>query len=121
IFFILYYLSLLYNTEEIFTYSLASTSYLILTFYLSFIVVLGAIVIAFSKHSLKFLSLFVVRGCLLVLLLLLVLIKFILYLAINVLLGLRLVANILSGYILLNILSGFTYNIITLGFIFIFL
>jgi F-type H+-transporting ATPase subunit a len=49
---------------------------------------------------------------------LLVLIEFILYLSRNVSLGLRLDANILSGYILLNILAGFTYNIMTSGFIF---
>ena len=53
--------------------------------------------------------------------LILVLIEFISYLARNVSLGLRLAANILSGHMLLNILSGFTYNIMTSGFIFFFL
>lgn len=102
-------------------YSFASTSHFILTFSLSFTVVLGATILGLSKHGFKFFSLFVPAGCPLGLLPLLVLIEFISYLARNVSLGLRLAANILSGHMLLNILSGFTYNIMTSGFIFFFL
>jgi F-type H+-transporting ATPase subunit a len=102
-------------------YSFASTSHLILTFSLSFTVVLGATILGFQKHGLEFFSLFVPAGCPLSLLPLLVLIEFISYLSRNVSLGLRLGANILSGHMLLNILSGFTYNIMTSGFIFFFL
>src|SRR5438874_10964229 len=99
-------------------YSFATTSHFILTFSLSFTVVLGATVLGFKEHGLKFFSLFVPAGCPLGLLPLLVIIETISYLARNVSLGLRLAANILSGHMLLNILSGFTYNIITSGFIF---
>lgn len=102
-------------------YSFASTSHFILTFSISFTVVLGATILGFNKHGLEFFSLFVPAGCPLSLLPLLVLIEFISYLARNVSLGLRLAANILSGHMLLNILAGFTYNIITSGFIFFFL
>ena len=102
-------------------YSLSIVRSLIFTFSLSFTVVLGATILGFSKHGLKFFSLFVPAGCPLTLLPLLVLIEFISYLARNVSLGLRLAANILSGHMLLNILSGFTYNIMTSGFIFFFL
>jgi len=102
-------------------YSFASTSHFILTFSLSFTVVLGATVLGFKEHGLKFFSLFVPAGCPLALLPLLVLIEFISYLARNVSLGLRLAANILSGHMLLNILSGFTYNIMTSGVLFFFL
>jgi F-type H+-transporting ATPase subunit a len=102
-------------------YSFASTSHFILTFSLSFTIVLGATILGFQKHGLKFFSLFVPSGCPLALLPLLVLIEFISYLARNVSLGLRLAANILSGHMLLNILSGFTYNIITSGIVFFFL
>lgn len=102
-------------------YSFASTSHLILTFSLSFTVVLGATILGFQKHGLEFFSLFVPAGCPLALLPLLVLIEFISYLSRNISLGLRLGANILSGHMLLNILSGFTYNIMTSGFIFFFL
>ena len=102
-------------------YSFASTSHFILTFSISFTVVLGATILGFQKHGLKFFSLFVPAGCPLALLPLLVLIEFISYLARNVSLGLRLAANILSGHMLLNILGGFAYNIMTSGFIFFFL
>nr|YP_010632623.1 ATP synthase subunit 6 [Lepraria normandinoides]WBP63412.1 ATP synthase subunit 6 [Lepraria normandinoides] len=101
-------------------YSFASTSHFVLTFFISFTVVLGATILGFQKHGLKFFSLFVPAGCPLGLLPLLVLIEFISYLARNVSLGLRLAANILSGHMLLNILSGFAYNIMTSGFIYFF-
>src|SRR6266487_2095960 len=101
-------------------YSFASTSHFILTFFISFTVVLGATFLGFQKHGLEFFSFFVPSGCPLNLLPLLVLIEFISYLARNISLGLRLAANIVSGHMLLNILSGFTYNIMTSGFIFLF-
>ena len=101
-------------------YSFASTSHFIFTFSLSFTIVLGATILGFIYHDLKFFSLFVPSGCPLGLLVLLVLIEFISYLARNVSLGLRLAANILSGHMLLNILSGFTYNIMNSGFLFFF-
>ncbi|RKF65557.1 NADH-ubiquinone oxidoreductase chain 4 [Golovinomyces cichoracearum] len=99
-------------------YSFASTSHFILTFSISFTIVLGATILGFQRHGLKFFSLFVPSGCPLALLPLLVLIEFISYLSRNVSLGLRLAANILSGHMLLSILSGFTYNIMTSGIIF---
>ena len=102
-------------------YSFASTSHFILTFSMSFTVVLGATILGFQKHGLKFFSLFVPSGCPLGLLPLLVLIEFISYLSRNVSLGLRLAANILSGHMLLSILGGFTYNIMTSGLLFFFL
>jgi F-type H+-transporting ATPase subunit a len=102
-------------------YSFAATAHFVLTFSLSFTVVLGATILGFQKHGLEFFSFFVPAGCPLALLPLLVLIEFISYLSRNVSLGLRLAANILSGHMLLNILSGFTYNIMTSGILFFFL
>jgi len=101
-------------------YSFASTSHFILTFFISFTVVLGATFLGFQKHGLEFFSFFVPSGCPLNLLPLLVLIEFISYLARNISLGLRLAANIVSGHMLLNILSGFTYKIMTSGILFLF-
>jgi F-type H+-transporting ATPase subunit a len=98
-------------------YSFASTAHFILTFSISFTVVIGATILGFNKHGFKFFSLFVPAGCPLGLLPLLVLIEFISYLARNVSLGLRLSANILSGHMLLNILAGFCYNILTSSFL----
>ena len=102
-------------------YSFASTSHFVLTFSLSFTIVIGATILGFQKHGLKFFSILVPAGCPLGLLPLLVFIEFISHLARNVSLGLRLAANILSGHMLLNILAGFTYNIMTSGVIFFFL
>jgi F-type H+-transporting ATPase subunit a len=102
-------------------YSFAPTSHFIITFSISFIVVIGATILGFQIHALKFFSLFVPSGCPLGLLPLLVLIEFISYLARNVSLGLRLAANVLSGHMLLNILGGFTYKIMTSGLISFFL
>jgi F-type H+-transporting ATPase subunit a len=111
---------LINNLIGLVPYSFATTSHFILTFSLSFTIVLGATILGFNKHNLKFFSLFVPAGCPLALLPILVLIEFISYLARNVSLGLRLAANILSGHMLLNILSGFTYNIMNSGIIYFF-
>jgi F-type H+-transporting ATPase subunit a len=109
------------NLVGMIPYSFSPTSHFILTFSLSFTIVIGDTILGFYKHSTKFFSLFVPAGCPLALLPLLVIIEFISYLARNVSLGLRLAANVLSGHMLLNILSGFTYKIMTSGFIYIFL
>jgi len=112
---------LINNLVGMVPYSFAPTSHFILTFSISFTVVIGATILGFYIHDLKFFSLFVPSGCPLGLLPLLVLIEFISYLARNVSLGLRLAANSLAGHMLLNILSAFTYNIMTSGFLFFFL
>lgn len=112
---------LINNLIGLIPYSFAATSHFILTFSISFTVVLGATILGFNKHGLEFFSLFVPAGCPLALLPLLVLIEFISYLSRNVSLGLRLGANILSGHMLLNILGGFTYNIMTSGIFYFFL
>jgi len=112
---------LINNLIGMIPYSFASTSHFVLSFALSFTIVLGATILGFKNHGLKFFSLLVPAGCPLGILPLLVLIEFISYLARNISLGLRLAANILSGHMLLNILAGFTYNIMTSGIIFFFL
>jgi F-type H+-transporting ATPase subunit a len=116
--YVLFMFILVNNLIGLVPYSFASTSHFILTFSISFTIVLGATILGFQRHGLKFFSLFVPSGCPLALLPLLVLIEFISYLSRNVSLGLRLAANILSGHMLLSILSGFTYNIMTSGIIF---
>lgn len=119
--YVLFIFILFNNLMGMVPYTFASTSHFILTFSLSFTVVIGATILGLRKHGLEFFSLFVPAGCPLGLLPLLVVIEFISYLARNVSLGLRLAANILSGHMLLNILGGFTYNIMTSGIIFFFL
>lgn len=112
---------LINNLVGMVPYSFAPTSHFILTFSISFTVVIGATILGLYIHDWRFFSLFVPSGCPLGLLPLLVLIEFISYLARNVSLGLRLAANVLSGHLLLNILSSFTYSIMKSGFIFFFL
>jgi len=112
---------LINNLVGMVPYSFAPTSHFILTFSLSFTVVIGATILGFQVHALKFFSLLVPSGCPLGLLPLLVLIEFISYLARNVSLGLRLAANVLAGHMLLNILGGFTYNIMSKGLVYFFL
>jgi F-type H+-transporting ATPase subunit a len=109
---------LINNLIGLVPYSFATTSHFVLTFALSFTIVLGATILGFKKHNIKFFALFVPAGCPLALLPLLVIIEFISYIARNISLGLRLAANILAGHMLLNILSGFTYNIMTSGVFF---
>ena len=92
--YVLFLFILVNNLIGMVPYSFASTSHFVLTFSLSFTIVLGATILGFSKHGLEFFSLFVPAGCPLGLLPLLVLIEFISYLARNVSLGLRLAANI---------------------------
>src|SRR6201992_2208608 len=116
--YVLFMFILVNNLIGLVPYSFASTSHFILTFSISFTIVLGATILGLQIHTFKFFSLFVPAGCPLALLPLLVLIEFISYLARNVSLGLRLAANILSGHMLLSILAGFTYNIMTSGIIF---
>ena len=119
--YVLFLFILVNNIIGMVPYSFASTSHFSLSFFISFTVVLGATILGFIKHGLRFFSLFVPGGCPLALLPLLVLIEFISYLARNVSLGLRLAANILSGHMLLNILSGFAYNIMTSAFLYFFI
>ena len=112
---------LINNLVGMVPYSFAPTSHFILTFSISFTIVIGATILGFKVHSLKFFSLLVPSGCPLSLLPLLVFIEFISYLSRSVSLGLRLAANILSGHMLLNILAGFTYNIMNNGLLYFFL
>lgn len=86
---------LINNLIGLIPYSFASTSHFILTFFISFTVVLGASLLGFKLYGLYFFSLFVPAGCPLPLVPLLVLIEFISYLSRNVSLGLRLAANIM--------------------------
>lgn len=99
-------------------YNFATSSHFVLTFSLSFTIVLGATLLGLQKHGLKFFSLFVPAGCPLGLLPLLVIIETISYLSRCISLGLRLGANIVSGHLLLAILSSFIYKIMASGIIY---
>lgn len=74
--FALFIIILINNLVGMVPYSFASTSHFVLTFSLSFTIVLGATILGFQKHRLDFFSLLVPAGCPLALLPLLVLIEF---------------------------------------------
>jgi len=106
---------LISNLIGMIPYSFASTSHFILTFSLSFTIVLGATILGLKIHGVKFFSLFVPAGAPLGLIPLLVFIEFISYLSRAISLGLRLGANIVAGHLLLHILSGFIYKFLISG------
>ena len=99
------------NLIGLIPYSFASTSHFILTFFLSFTIVLATTILGFQMHKLKFFSLLVPAGCPLALLPLLVFIEFISYFARCISLGLRLAANILAGHTLVHIIVSFILNL----------
>jgi F-type H+-transporting ATPase subunit a len=103
---------LINNLLGMIPYNFSTTAHFILTFFLSFNIVIGCTLLGLNKHKLKFFSLFVPSGCPLGLLPILVFIELISYISRNISLGLRLSANIVSGHMLLHILSGFTYKIL---------
>lgn len=88
---------LMNNLVGLVPYSFASTSHFVVTFGLSFTVVIGATILGLNKHGLKFFSLFVPSGVPVGLLPLLVCIELISYLCRPLSLGLRLGANIIEG------------------------
>ena len=114
----LFFFILVSNLISLIPYNFASTSHFILTFSLSFTIVLGSTILALQLHQLLFFGLFVPGGCPLGLLPLLTLIESVSYLARNVSLGLRLGANIMAGHMLFSIISGFTFSILTSGSLF---
>lgn len=112
---------LISNLIGMIPYNFSSTAHFILTFFLSFTVVLGSTLLGLYRYKFAFFSVFVPSGCPAALIPLLVFIELISYLARNISLGLRLAANVLSGHMLLNILSGFTYKIMKSSLLFFFL
>lgn len=82
------------NLIGLIPYSFSTTSHFALVFFLSFSIVLGATILGFKEHGLRFFALFVPAGCPLILVPLLVLIETISYMARCISLGLRLGANI---------------------------
>ena len=61
--YVLFVFILINNLIGLIPYSFAPTSHFILTFSLSFTIVLGATILGFQKNGLKFFSLFVPAGC----------------------------------------------------------
>nr|YP_009370750.1 ATP synthase F0 subunit 6 [Eukaryota sp. BB2]AQL10476.1 ATP synthase F0 subunit 6 [Eukaryota sp. BB2] len=108
------------NLIGLLPYSCALTSHFNLILSLSFLIFLGIQYIGISDHGLNFLKFFLPKGTPLALSPFIILIEFISYVFRVVSISIRIIANILSGHILLKILSSFAYNIYTKGGFFFF-
>lgn len=107
LFFFIIIANLIGNTP----YSFTITSSIILSVGLSFTIFIGVTIIGLARHGLHFFSFFIPSGTPLALVPLLVLIEVTSYLARALSLGIRLLANVAAGHMLLKILSTFLYQL----------
>src|SRR5437764_2361235 len=87
------------------------TSQIAITFFLTAVVILTAIVTGFVRHGFGFLKLFVIKAPLLIMIPM-VLLEFISFCARPISLSMRLFANMLAGHTMLKVMAGF---VIALG------
>lgn len=95
-------------------YSFTTTSYITLTFFMSFSIFVGLIIIGFQKHGLDFFSLFLPSNTTFLLALLLVPVELISYIARPISLGVRLFINLMAGHTLLKVIVGFSWSMLLL-------
>lgn len=114
--FSLFYFILLNNLIGLIPYSFTTTSHIIVTFFFSFSIIIGATIIGVKKHSLSpngagFLSLFVPKGLnegkIKYLVPFIFFIEILSYFFRIISLSVRLAANLLSGHTLLKIVASF--------------
>ena len=99
-------------------YSFCFTTSVIVCLGLSFIIFIGVTIIGLTTHKLTWFSFFVPSGSPLALVPLLVVIEFISYIARAFSLGIRLLANLVAGHILMNVLSSMIWVIFTSGILY---
>ena len=116
-----FFFLLVSNLIGLLPYSCALSSHFNVILTISFTIFLGIQYIGFSEFQLSFFKLFLPSGTPLPLVPFIILIEFISYVFRVVSLSIRIIANILSGHILLKILSTFTYNIYLFGGYFFFI
>ena len=93
-------------------YSFTTTSYITLTFFMSFSIFVGMTIIGFQKLGLEFFSLFIPANTGFFLALLIVPIELISFIAKPVSLGVRLFINLMAGHTLLKVIVGFSWNML---------
>jgi F-type H+-transporting ATPase subunit a len=107
-FFIFIFIYILFsNFIGLIPYSLTTTSFLVLTLYVSFTCFIALNLAGFKIHLFYIFSLFVPEGTPFALIPFLILIEFISYFARVASLSIRLFANMMAGHTLLKILSNF--------------
>lgn len=109
--FSLFFFILFSNLLGLLPFGFTLTSHIIVTFTLSFSVIVGLTWIGFREQKLKFLDLFVPKDVSKILVPLLVVIEVISYISRAFSLAIRLFANLMSGHTLLNILSTFVVKL----------
>ena len=93
-------------------YSFTTTSYITLTFFMSFSVFIGMILIGLQKHGLVFFSLFLPANTGFLLALVLVPIELVSYISKPISLGVRLFINLMAGHTLLKVIVGFSWSML---------
>ena len=93
-------------------YSFTTTSYITLTFFMSFSVFIGMIIIGFQRHGLVFFSLFLPANTGFLLALVLVPIELVSYISKPISLGVRLFINLMAGHTLLKVIVGFSWSML---------
>lgn len=109
--FTLFVFILFSNILGMLPYSFTTTSHIIVTFALAFVVFLGVTVIGFLKNGLGFLKLFVPSGVPIALMPLLVVIEVISYFIRPISLSVRLFANMMAGHTMLKVFGGFVISL----------
>ncbi|MFL5237053.1 MAG: F0F1 ATP synthase subunit A [Rhizomicrobium sp.] len=90
------------------------TSQIAITFLLTAIIIVTAIVTGFARHGLGFLKLFVIKAPV-VIMIPMVLLEFISFCARPISLSMRLFANMLAGHTMLKVMAGFVVGLGTAG------
>jgi ATP synthase subunit 6 len=115
---VLFIFVLFCNILGLLPFGFTITSHIIVTFTLSFSVVLGLTIIGFREQKLHFLNLFIPRDVSKIMVPLLVVIEVVSYISRAFSLAIRLFANLMSGHTLLNILSTFVLKLLKKNFLF---
>jgi len=111
---VVFILILTNNLIGLVPYSFTTTSYLTLTFFMSFSIFIGMNIIGFQKHGLEFFGLFLPSNTGFFLALMLVPIELVSFLSKPVSLGVRLFINLMAGHTLLKVIVGFSWSMLLL-------
>uniref|UniRef100_A0A7T1W6L4 ATP synthase subunit a n=1 Tax=Paraconotrochus antarcticus TaxID=2666516 RepID=A0A7T1W6L4_9CNID len=111
LFFFIFFL----NSFGLFPYVFTPTAHIVITFGLSFSIILGVTLAGFWRFKKEFFSLFMPAGAPLGLAFLLVLIETVSYFSRAISLGVRLAANLSAGHLLFVILAGFAFSALISG------
>lgn len=95
------------NVLGLVPYSFTVTSHIVITLALALVVFIGATVIGFIRHGVRYLKLFVPAGVPVILLPLVVLIEIVSYFIRPMSLSIRLFANMMAGHMMLKVMAGF--------------